>query len=188
LIPLGIGIERNSYSPNSTLDEPDRTDVSEEPCNGGSIPKDMSTAKLEGDSETSPETSSAKEDKWNFNDTDEWRNFAYDKENKTRLIVGLDGKTSSALLDIERISAEHQVEIVNEISVKGEVIAAVIELSFESVTSFVEDIRSTQLASYIEPNMKFQTQLEPNDPYWNLQWGPQKIGADWAWNTTVGDP
>jgi len=35
--------------------------------------------------------------------------------------------------------------------------------------------------------MKFQAQFVPNDPYWNLQWGPQIIEADYAWNTTTGD-
>ncbi|MBS7621026.1 peptidase S8, partial [Candidatus Bathyarchaeota archaeon] len=41
-------------------------------------------------------------------------------------------------------------------------------------------------ASYIEPNMKVQALFSPNDPLWNMQWGPRKIEADWAWNITLG--
>lgn len=35
--------------------------------------------------------------------------------------------------------------------------------------------------------MKFKATFTPNDPYWSYQWGPQKIEADWAWNTTIGN-
>jgi len=34
--------------------------------------------------------------------------------------------------------------------------------------------------------MRVQVQWVPNDPYWTYQWGPKKIMADWAWNTTTG--
>jgi thermitase len=134
------------------------------------------------------EPSRDSDDKWNFNDTNEWSNFAYKDGNKTRLIVGVNGQQSTSLPKLEKIVAEHQAKIVNIVSIGGKVRAVVVELLLTSVTPFVEEVRVGGLASYIEPNMKVQAQFVPNDPYWSWQWGPQKIEADWAWNTTVGDP
>jgi thermitase len=139
-------------------------------------------------SESSSQTSQNSRDRWNFNDTSEWSGFAYLDGNKTRLIVGVNGQQSTSLPKLEKIAANHHAKIVNTISIKDNIRAVVVELPLMSVTAFVEETRIMELASYIEPNMKVQAQLVPNDPYWSMQWGPQKIGADWAWNTTVGDP
>jgi len=127
------------------------------------------------------------EDKWNFfNGTNEWASLAYSDGNKTRLIVGVNGENSTSSL--EKISAKYEAQIVNTVSINGTIRAVVVELQLRSVTAFVEEIHCVGLASYIEPNMKVQAQFVPNDPDWTLQWGPQKIEADWAWNTTVGNP
>ena len=137
----------------------------------------------------SPSQSSQSEyDRWNFNDTSQWSNYTYADGNKTRLIVGVDGEGPASLPELERIAAKYQAEIVNTISFGGIVKAVVVELSLTSVTPFVAGVHVMGLASYIEPNMKVQAQLVPNDPYWGVQWGPKKIEADWAWNTTVGSP
>jgi len=145
-------------------------------------------AKQDKTLESSGQTSRDDGDRWNFNDTSEWSNFAYVDGNKTRLVVGVNGEKPTSLLELEKIVAKHQAEIVNTVSIEGEVKAIVVELLLMSVTAFVEEVRVAGLASYIEPNMKVQAQFVPNDPYWSMQWGPQKIEADWAWNTTVGDP
>ena len=139
-------------------------------------------------SQSSSQTSRNSEDKWNFNDTSEWAKFAYLDGNRTRLIVGAVDDNPASLAELEKIAAKHHAEIVSNVSIGGQVRAVVVELSLASATAFVEDIRTLDLASYVEPNMKVQAQLVPNDPYWSLQWGPQKIEADYAWNTTVGDP
>ena len=139
---------------------------------------------LESPSQTSRDSG----DKWDFNSTSEWSKFAYIDGNKTRLIVGVDSEEPTSFLELEKIAAKHQAEIVNTVSIGGQVRAAVVELLLASVTAFVEEVHTVGLASYVEPDMKVQAQFVPNDPYWNLQWGPQKIEADWAWNTTVGDP
>jgi len=131
-------------------------------------------------------TSRDEGDKWNFNDTSGWSKFAYANGNKTRLIVGINGQKPTSVLELEKIAAKHQAEIVSTVSIKGEVKAVVVELSLASVMAFVEEIRVVELATYMEPNMKVQAQFVPNDPYWGAQWGPQKIEADWAWNTTKG--
>jgi thermitase len=138
--------------------------------------------------ENSSQTSRYSGDRWNFNDTSEWSKFAYIDGNKTRLIVGINSENPTSLIELEKMAAKHRAKIVNTVSIRGEVRAVVVELLLASVTGFVEEVNVEGLANYIEPNMKVQAQLVPNDPYWSLQWGPQKIEADYAWNTTVGDP
>jgi len=138
--------------------------------------------------ENPSQTSQTSADKWNFSDTSEWSNFTYIDGNKTRLIVGVNDKKPTSLLELERIAAEHQAKIIDTVSIGGRVRAVVVELLLVSVTAFVEETRAVELASYIEPNMKVQAQFIPNDPLWDMQWGPKKIEADWAWNITTGDP
>jgi thermitase len=133
------------------------------------------------------DSSSGSTQKWDFNNTNAWLSSAYSDGNKTRLIVGLSNNTFASLPDVAQIAARHQGKIVDTVSFKGVVRAAVVELPLTSVTSFVGEVDDAKLASYVEPNMKMQTQLVPNDPSWNLQWGPQKVQADWAWNTTTGN-
>jgi thermitase len=137
--------------------------------------------------ETSGQTLRSGGDRWNFNDTSQWGNFTCIDGNETRLIVGVDGQKSLSLVELAEIAAKHQAKIVNKVSIGGHVRAAVVELQLVSVTAFVQEIHVAGLASYVEPNMKVKAQFVPNDPYWSSQWGPQKIGADWAWNTTVGN-
>jgi hypothetical protein len=38
--------------------------------------------------------------------------------------------------------------------------------------------------SYVEPVLKDQALFVLNDPLWRLQ-GPERVGADWAWNVTT---
>jgi thermitase len=119
---------------------------------------------------------------------DQYGNFTLFEGNTTRLVVGMAEGKSSGTARLENIASNHHARIVNTVKMKGTLKAVVVELPLRSATSFIEDLRASDIASYVEPNMKVQVQAVPNDPYWNLQWGPQKIGADFAWNTTVGDP
>ena len=115
-------------------------------------------------------------------------NFAYVDGNKTRLVVGIDSKNPAKISELENIADRYQARIVNEILMQGKVKALVFELLLVSVAGFSQEVHASKLATYIEPNMKVQVQFVPDDPYWSMQWGPQKIEADWAWNTTIGDP
>ena len=128
------------------------------------------------------------EDERNFNKTNEWGNFTFVDGNLTRIIVGINNDSYTNYAELEKLANKHDADIVNTVTIKGQIIAAVVEISIYSVSAFIQDAYATEFTSYIEPNMKVQAQLVPNDPYWSMQWGPQKIEADWAWNTTVGDP
>jgi thermitase len=125
-------------------------------------------------------------DQRDLDDVSEWGRSAQLDFNKTRLIVGVNGEKHT-LLELEEMITRHQAETVSKVSIRGKVIAIVVELPLESVTRFMQEVRVAGLASYVEPSMKVQALFAPNDPYWDLQWGPQKIEVDWAWNTTIGN-
>jgi len=174
-----------STSPNKDIKPDQSNDLSD---NWRNIYERKPDTKQDKTLENSSQTSRYGGDRWNFNDTSEWSKFAYIDGNKTRLIVGINSENPTSLIELEKMAAKHRAKIVNTVSIRGEVRAVVVELLLASVTGFVEEVNVEGLANYIEPNMKVQAQLVPNDPYWSLQWGPQKIEADYAWNTTVGDP
>ncbi len=124
--------------------------------------------------------------RWDFTDFNEWSKFAHIEGNVTRLVIGFNGRRSANFQSLEKMVAKYQAKIVNKIWMDGEFKAFIVELPIVSVADFTKEAQIKELAGYIEPNMRFQAFFVPNDPYWNVQWGPKKIGADWAWNITVG--
>jgi thermitase len=124
---------------------------------------------------------------FDFPSVNQSSDFAYVDGNKTKLVVGVDSENYAKITQLENIAGRYQARIVNQVSMQGKVRALVFELSLASVASFSQEVRASELATYVEPNMKVQVQYVPDDPFWSMQWGPQKIGADWAWNTTMGD-
>jgi len=105
----------------------------------------------------------------------EWSKFAYVDGNLTRLVVGMRDQKPNSYTELRSIAVNHDGKLINTVSIKGAIIAAVVEIPSEETSSFTTEIQDAEWASYIEPNMKFQAQLVPNDPYWSWQWGPQKI-------------
>ncbi len=113
--------------------------------------------------------------------------FAIADKDSMELVIGVDGAKPSAYAGLVDIIGQSQGKIVNAVLIKGEVVAIVADMPLNIASSFREEVYGSNLARYTEPNMKFQALSVPNDPDWSLQWGPQKIGADWAWNTTIGN-
>ncbi|MEM2105139.1 MAG: S8 family serine peptidase [Candidatus Bathyarchaeia archaeon] len=107
-------------------------------------------------------------------------------DDSVQLIIGVDYIKSRAYENIANAVANGQGRIVNTISIKGEVIAVVADVPLNTFSLFIEQVSKSPFIRYIEPNMKRQALIEPNDPYWNNQWGPKKIEANYAWNTTLG--
>jgi thermitase len=101
-------------------------------------------------------------------------------------VIGLDNASATDLSELERITNQHNGRILNFVSAKKEPKAAVVELPQAAAPAYLEQMKSENFSSYIEPRMKMKAQFVPNDPYWNNQWALQKIQADWAWNTTLG--
>lgn len=146
--------------------------------------KELST-KSSSTSQNLNEQSIYDPDRWEFNNASVWSQSAYLDGNKTRLIVGLDKSTNP--LELEKATAKFGSKVTSEVSIGGKARAVVVELPLASVAAFVEEVRRIGLAAYVEPNMKVQVQLVPNDPYWSRQWGPRKIEADWAWDSARGN-
>jgi thermitase len=108
-------------------------------------------------------------------------------EDSMELVIGVDNSRPWTYASVIEAINRSKGRIVNTVSAKGEVIAVVADIPLGNVPLFIGEANSRNLARYVEPNMKFQALFTPDDPYWSLQWGPQKIGAEWAWNTTVGE-
>jgi len=123
-----------------------------------------------------------------FGETKGCREFAYVDEDSMELVIGVNKGYPNAYNNLVNAVSGTGGKVVNTVSIKGEVIALVVDMPLIAISSFVKDVQTGSLARYVEPNMKFKAQFVPNDPNWTLQWGPQKIEADWAWNTTTGDP
>jgi parallel beta-helix repeat protein len=111
--------------------------------------------------------------------------FAAD-EDSIELVIGVN-KAKNVYNSLGDLACSFGGKIVDTVSVKDEVVAIVADIPRYAVYSFGETLLGAGLARYVEPNMKVQAQFIPNDPNWTIQWGPKKIEADWAWNTTTGN-
>ena len=138
-----------------------------------------------------PDTS---EDWWSF---DNFKPATSLDEIKTQFSFAVDGDFISLVIgvDTSRITAYGSIvsmvdgsngKVVNTVSIGGKVIAVVARVPLTNAFALRDTIHENNLARYIEPRMKFQALFTPNDPYWSVQWGPQKIEANNAWNTTTG--
>ena len=108
-------------------------------------------------------------------------------EDSVELIVGLK-EIPESYGRVAAVATEYNSTVVNKISTKKRTIAAVVDVPFQEIAPFVSDVKASGVARYVEPNLLYELFVEPNDANWTAQWGPKKIGANWAWNTTTGDP
>jgi len=148
-----------------------------------SYPKEMDNGKLEKSFQNFWEPDASKENTL-FDRTKKRSDFAYRDEDSEELVIGVKPDVYENL--VEEIGRS-QGEIVNTVSIEDEITAVVANIPLNAIPSFTEKVQTNNLARYTEPNMKFQVQFVPNDQYWGLQWGPQMIEADYAWNTTTGN-
>jgi len=107
-------------------------------------------------------------------------------DDSIQLVIGVDYTKVWAYENVAKAAASIQGKIINTVSIRGKVVAVVADVPIGSVSSFTEQMSKNSFVRYVEPNMKRRALFEPNDPYWDLQWGPKKIEANWAWNKTLG--
>jgi len=119
---------------------------------------------------------------WNFEKAREWGDFAYVNKDSAELVIGLKEKGDV----LSHLITTHGGKIIKTISTRKEILAIVAEIPFDLIPDFARKVKTTGLVEYVEPNLRVRPEFLPNDPNWAYQWGPQKIEADWAWNTTVG--
>ena len=127
------------------------------------------------------------EKSWDFNRAGEWGNFARVNNDSMEMVIGISYAKPNGYEQLRQLIIENG-ELVNTVSMNGEVIAVVADVPVVTASTFAEEVRTSGLSRYVEPNLRFQASFVPNDPYWPQQWGPAKIEADYAWNTTTGDP
>jgi subtilisin family serine protease len=126
-------------------------------------------------------------DFWDLNKKDQDNTpTGYWGTNSTEIIVGL-ADTWVSYAKVEQLALAKNGKIVNKVLMGNKVEAVVVSIPLESVASFTTEVRENKLSRYTEPNSKYQAFMTPNDPNWTVQWGPKKIQADYAWDTTVGD-
>lgn len=64
----------------------------------------------------------------------------------------------------------------------------VMQISPKNLTNLVNQFLLLPFIEYAEPDFVATTMDVPNDPYFNLQWGMQKVKAPDAWNITKSNP
>ena len=124
---------------------------------------------------------------WSFDRAREWGDSAKVDEDSAELVIGVSDVRLDTDGELGRIVTLNGGKIVNRVSIRETLWAVVVDIPFDLIPHFVKTVEATGLAKYMEPNMRFVTQLVPNDPVWSCQWGPRRIEADSAWNTTIGD-
>jgi subtilisin family serine protease len=107
-----------------------------------------------------------------------------DDAGNIEVIVGTDNSTAS-YNTLSALTSRNGGKITGTLHM-GQQSAHIVQLSTSSASHFVTQVRSSGVSSYVEPNGEYQVTSTANDPYYNLQWGLKRVGADAAWNTTVG--
>jgi parallel beta-helix repeat protein len=118
----------------------------------------------------------------------EWRDFAYVDEGSIELVIGINDTRQNNYYELIDRLLENGGGLVDSVLIGSNSRAMVADVPLSTLYSFMSEAEKGGLASYIEPNMRYEIDTVPNDPDWPRQWGLHKIEADWAWNTTVGDP
>jgi hypothetical protein len=126
------------------------------------------------------------ENNWDFSKANEWKDYVVIDNDSIELVIGINSNHLDARTQIDDIVQRYHGRIVDEIRTQKVLQALVIDLPTESASLLAKELESSTLTRYVEPNAKFQIHFAPNDPLWSKEWGPQKIGADWAWNITIG--
>ena len=124
---------------------------------------------------------------WDFSKPDKWTSFAKVDNDSAELIIGISHTCTSNYDELTSIIRAHSGKIVSTVSMGGRIEAVVADIPLTSISSFMSEKEATELSAYVEPNFKFKVNFIPDDPYWNQQWGPIKIGADRAWDKQLGN-
>jgi thermitase len=126
-------------------------------------------------------------DRINFSNMNAWSKLGYLNGKNVRLVVGVEGDPTLIKTQLGKLASVHDAQIVDKVFIGGKVKAYSVELPLTSITAFAQSARNFDFVQYVEPSMRVEAHAVPNDPGWSLQWGPRKIEADLAWNTTLGN-
>ena len=118
---------------------------------------------------------------------EEWYDLLLVDDDSAELIVGLDEISLARCSELMELIRSSGGELVNTVPMNGCIHAVVADIPLGAVSAFALKALATGLPKFVEPNVRFQADLIPDDPGWPMQWGSRAIEADFAWNTTVGD-
>jgi len=117
----------------------------------------------------------------------EWTRVAKADGCFAELVVGVKGELSDSLEGLQGMVEGIKGQVNRRILSEGNAGSFSVKIPFSSVSTFIDKLSASGFCRYVEPNWKVKADFVPNDPSWPVQWGPQKIQADFAWNTTVGN-
>jgi hypothetical protein len=183
LLVLGeyLALGAKNYFPQPMETE---TSISQKPSKPNESHKQTDWIKSAG---KKPLPYSALERNWDFNKANEWADFAKADDDSAELVVGISHAHTNSYHKLANIIRTNEGEIVNTVSMGNKIEAVVADIPLTSISSFMTEVDTAGISAYIEPNFKYEIDFIPNDPYWNRQWGPIKIGADRAWDRQSGN-
>jgi|GEM_PF-1025624 thermitase len=117
----------------------------------------------------------------------EQSSFASSDGSDRQLIVGLNKTCSGASTGLAGLVGQIGGKVVADVLMGGQTDAVVVDVPASNYSIVGKEAELSGLARYVEPNLQFRAQFEPNDPYYSLQWTLPKIKANWAWNLTKGN-
>ena len=82
----------------------------------------------------------------------EEQNYPTIEGSYTEVVVGLNTIASQDYSKLSDIAANHQGQIVDTVKNVGGVVALLVRLSREELTTFIADAKATGQATYLEPN------------------------------------
>jgi parallel beta-helix repeat protein len=114
-----------------------------------------------------------------------YQNFDFDNDTFAEFVIGVDAPESQIQLLKDSILWSGG-KVTETISTGKIVRALAVKVSTKEAGLFIQNLRTNKVVKYLEPNSKVEAAYVPDDPAWTQQWGPLKIEADYAWNTTIG--
>jgi len=137
--------------------------------------------------EKTPILDSAFRNSWDFVRANEWADFAKADDDSAELVIGVDQISTNSYDKLRKIIKTNKGKIVNTVWIQNKKEAVIADIPLTAISSFITEINVADVSTYIQPNFKYKVDYIPNDPYWNQQWAPLKIGADRAWDKQVGN-
>jgi len=122
-----------------------------------------------------------------FSNVSGWAEFAKVDDDSAELIIGVSHPHTNDFSELKKIVGANKGNVVNKVLISSKIEAVIVDIPVTSMSTFITEMNTTDLSTYIEPNLQFEAEFIPNDPYWNQQWGPTKIGADRAWDRQLGN-
>jgi thermitase len=108
-----------------------------------------------------------------------------DADGSVRLVVGTNPSKSKEQ-ELMKIISSEAGNVTGVISIGKNALALAVKVLPDRVSFLVDKLRASGLVEYVERDSRVEAFYFPNDPDWTYQWGPKKIEADLAWDTTIG--